>query len=367
MRRFSSLLFLMIILLNINTVTIHAKTADASFDDIKGHWAEEYIIDLYDKKIIFGNDKNNFEPDKEISIMEFLSMRKRLKSFWDLPSEDPYYQDFPMNWEERGYLDKQNWFYDLLPMFNHIQSFHSLRNGTPTDKITREEAWRQLLSYDIPFQNYPSYIKISKNMREVIWDWDDYYPNNGYITEFSTAYLVVLGVIVPKKDFPHHTMPSLNPMKRITKGESAELISLFIEKMEQEKEIDTLELNPQLDQRPLDMHISIPTPNLSPEDDDFYVTISATSNKYFFILFRDSYGSMHEGDRFGRRSANEPLKGDGYLLITDKNTILEPYISSFPVSKNDETLHLEAWDRLHNVIKEWDIPVRDLILNGYSD
>ncbi len=363
MHRFSSLLYLMIMMLVINTTTIHAETTDAPFDDIKGHWAEQYIKDLYSKKIIFGNEKNKFEPDKEITIMEFLSMRKQLRIYWDLPEPDPFYQDFPSDWEEKGYLDKNNWYYDLLPMLNMVQNFCSLKNPTPTDIITREDAWDLLLYHDVPFINYAN-IKISDNMCYVFWDWNDYYPNNGYISEVSPEYLVVLGVIVPKKDFPHHTMPSLNPMKRITKGESAELISLFIEKMKQEKEIDLYNNNFKLDPRPLDMHISISVPVIDSVLQTFYFSISVTSNTYFYLDYKYVDGGM-AGITRGTRSAKDPLKGDGYLLIPDRYTSTSRFY--IPISANMETLHIEAHDRSYNVIKEWDIPFSDLISNGYSD
>lgn len=50
------------------------NSAETSFNDVSGHWAEEEVLELEKQKVIRGNDDGSFEPDKNISRAEFAAI-----------------------------------------------------------------------------------------------------------------------------------------------------------------------------------------------------------------------------------------------------------------------------------------------------
>ena len=49
----------------------------SSFKDIRGHWAEQYIVRAVAQGIIIGYTEGRFLPDEKVSRAEFISMINR--------------------------------------------------------------------------------------------------------------------------------------------------------------------------------------------------------------------------------------------------------------------------------------------------
>ncbi len=100
------------------------------FEDIKGHWAEEYINDLCTKGIINGKSEREFAPDDNVTRGEFVSLLFRLSGdegvrgdlFDDVASDD-WYSEAVCWAAEKG-----------------ITTGVSDRMFAPYEKITREMA-----------------------------------------------------------------------------------------------------------------------------------------------------------------------------------------------------------------------------------
>ncbi|WHH59674.1 Calx-beta domain-containing protein [Petroclostridium sp. X23] len=80
----------------------YAQQETASFNDIKGHWAEQNISEFISRGFIHGYPDNVFKPDKSITRAEFVSILNRTfdvssdmgqGSFNDVHQGDWYYKD----------------------------------------------------------------------------------------------------------------------------------------------------------------------------------------------------------------------------------------------------------------------------------
>ncbi|MDO5027676.1 MAG: 5'-nucleotidase C-terminal domain-containing protein [Bacillota bacterium] len=89
------------------------KLADPAFTDIKGHWAEEYIKAVVDKKIFMGTSQTTFEPDANITRAMIVTTLYRLEEMpeVDKPAEftdvktNMWYSD-PIAWAAENDLVK---------------------------------------------------------------------------------------------------------------------------------------------------------------------------------------------------------------------------------------------------------------------
>ncbi len=79
--------------------TVDPETVEIkSFEDVKGHWAEEYIIELIKKGIVNGKTETEFAPDDKVTRAEFVSLLYRLsgdevefcQGFDDVKADDWY-------------------------------------------------------------------------------------------------------------------------------------------------------------------------------------------------------------------------------------------------------------------------------------
>ncbi|WP_152682981.1 S-layer homology domain-containing protein [Paenibacillus sp. VT-400] len=106
------------------------KTAQQSFKDVEGNWAQEVIEKWADRGIVQGNERNTFLPKGEVTRAEWVAMINRIfqyeevsnTTFSDVTSSGWYAQDIAKGVQAgyiRGYAD------------------HSFR---PTGSVTRQEA-----------------------------------------------------------------------------------------------------------------------------------------------------------------------------------------------------------------------------------
>lgn len=82
MKRIISLIITIILIFSFSASAYADSMASAQgLTDIKDHWAEKEIKDLYDKKIITGNTKGEYEPRREITRGEFVTLLVKVMGY----------------------------------------------------------------------------------------------------------------------------------------------------------------------------------------------------------------------------------------------------------------------------------------------
>lgn len=105
--------------------------ADSVFFDIIGHWSENEVIKLSDKKIVNGVSASRFEPDRKITRAEFLTLVLKAIDV-EARANTISYSD----------VDPEAWYAGVISQAEKIGLTNELENGTniePNKSITREE------------------------------------------------------------------------------------------------------------------------------------------------------------------------------------------------------------------------------------
>lgn len=73
------------------TAIARPETADPIFSDIRGHWAEPYIMALVDQKLVLGFTDGTFRPDAAITPAHLQAMRQQIKQTYgvEIDSDRP--------------------------------------------------------------------------------------------------------------------------------------------------------------------------------------------------------------------------------------------------------------------------------------
>ncbi|MFI3210710.1 MAG: S-layer homology domain-containing protein, partial [Peptostreptococcaceae bacterium] len=108
-----------------------------SIIDIRGHWAENEIVELANSGIIMGYEDNTFRPNNVITRAEFTTMINRYFGF-DLETVpgDSIFSD----------VQKYDWYHDTVSIGATRGFINGYSDGTfkPNNEITREEACKIL-------------------------------------------------------------------------------------------------------------------------------------------------------------------------------------------------------------------------------
>lgn len=101
----------------------------AVFGDIEGHWASSEIKKLYEKGIVTGDEKGNFNPEANVTRAEFTAMMVRLLGL----DSQKYISMF-------ADVDSKAWYADIIA----TAVAYGIVSGDgdsfrPTDGISREE------------------------------------------------------------------------------------------------------------------------------------------------------------------------------------------------------------------------------------
>ncbi len=108
----------------------NATTEQKALFDIKGHWAEGYIRDLYEKGVVNGYDDGSFCPDNVVTRAEFV---KIICKMFNLSGGGKcYFND----------VSSDDWFYDTVCTAEKYGLITGDDNGSfaPYKLITREDA-----------------------------------------------------------------------------------------------------------------------------------------------------------------------------------------------------------------------------------
>lgn len=65
-------------------------SAETTFPDVKGHWAEEYVIKAVDAGLFVGDSDGNFNPDADITRGQFITVIWRMAGRPDATGELPF-------------------------------------------------------------------------------------------------------------------------------------------------------------------------------------------------------------------------------------------------------------------------------------
>lgn len=96
-KRFLALL-LSVMLVFSSAVPTFAATEKPVFPDIKGHWAEKVITDLYNDGVVAGFPDGTFKPNAKISRAEFSAMLARWLHLPKVEVEEPTFIDIGKHW-----------------------------------------------------------------------------------------------------------------------------------------------------------------------------------------------------------------------------------------------------------------------------
>lgn len=80
MKKLISLILLVVFMYCNNLQSFADATQTNTLLDIKGHWAEESIQTLFEKKYITGNEQGKYEPNKAITRAEFIALLTRFET-----------------------------------------------------------------------------------------------------------------------------------------------------------------------------------------------------------------------------------------------------------------------------------------------
>ena len=114
------------------SLTEGGSECEADFDDIYGHWAEDYITDLYCREVVNGVDHNSFGPSNDATRAEFLKMAL-LNAGYDVDDADG---------EEFTDVSSGDWYYEYVSFAYEEGFVEGYRDDTflPNNRINRAEA-----------------------------------------------------------------------------------------------------------------------------------------------------------------------------------------------------------------------------------
>lgn len=132
LKKFGSVIMIVICVLFSNVYWASGQQIVAPFDDISNAYAQNQILDLYNKNIINGTGNRKFEPDKTITRAEFITILDRTLNLEPVNNDIPSYSD----------ISKNQWFYGWVEAGTNVGIIEGRDSNKfdPYKSITREEA-----------------------------------------------------------------------------------------------------------------------------------------------------------------------------------------------------------------------------------
>lgn len=109
--------FTRIIILTTAAALIICTAASAEFEDMRGHWAYEYVSELSDKNVVSGMEDGMFYPESPVTTEQFVTMVIRSCTGDIAPSGDIWSSGYMDYAQEKGIIDD----YDILNRNNAAQ------------------------------------------------------------------------------------------------------------------------------------------------------------------------------------------------------------------------------------------------------
>ncbi|MWV43229.1 glycoside hydrolase [Paenibacillus sp. HJL G12] len=115
-----------------NGVSFAAQSTALPFDDIKGNFAEKEIVELVKEGVVNGTGNRRFEPKKNVTRAEFVTMADRLLKLEPVDADMPSFGD----------VSSKSWYYGWVEAAIQLGIVEG-KNKTqfmPAERITRQEA-----------------------------------------------------------------------------------------------------------------------------------------------------------------------------------------------------------------------------------
>ncbi len=114
------------------SLTVGESDCEANFDDIYGHWAEDYITELYCRGVVNGLDSDTFGPSNNATRAEFLKMAL-LNAGYDVDGASG---------EDFSDVSSGDWYYEYVAFGVDEDFIEGYSDDTfrPNDQINRAEA-----------------------------------------------------------------------------------------------------------------------------------------------------------------------------------------------------------------------------------
>lgn len=78
------------LILSLLLTAIPANAEETTFPDVKGHWAEEYVMQAVEKGLFVGDSDGNFNPDANVTRAQFITVLWRMAGRPDAGEDLPF-------------------------------------------------------------------------------------------------------------------------------------------------------------------------------------------------------------------------------------------------------------------------------------
>ena len=112
----------------------------ANFSDIEDHWAKEYLLDMFQRRVMEGMDDGSMSPDGQLTRAQASAMLMRMfEEIQPEPEEKPEAMSFTD-------VSGENWFYDYVKWAYEKGLVKGIGNGlfAPNKELTRQELMQMI-------------------------------------------------------------------------------------------------------------------------------------------------------------------------------------------------------------------------------
>ncbi len=184
-----------------------------AFSDVQNHWAQETINNLGSRLIVSGIGDNRFEPNRDVTRAEFVTMVVRALGLRGSDSDKDLFQDVPST----------AWYYNTLAAAYEHEIISGYLNSEfrPVDKITREQAMT-IIARAMKITEMELDLN-SDEVEELLSSFEDGERVADYARN-SVAACVKAGIVTGRNG------KLLAPKDNITRAEAASMITRLLEK-----------------------------------------------------------------------------------------------------------------------------------------
>lgn len=80
----------LLILAMVSTMLPTGVSAESTFADVEGHWAETFVVEAVEKGLFVGDADGNFNPDADITRAQFITVLWRMAEKPEVEAELPF-------------------------------------------------------------------------------------------------------------------------------------------------------------------------------------------------------------------------------------------------------------------------------------
>lgn len=184
--------------------------ATSPFTDLSGHWAESYVLPLYEKGIISGKSANVFDPEANMTRAEFITLALKVPSVPTPTFEKPFDDVEESQWFAKTISEAKS--RNLIPDEMVVNNCF-----TPDKPITREEMTAIIVRLWESFRGVLTPVELT---------FTDVASFSAWATD-GIAKAVSLGVITGNPD------GSFNPQGLATRAEASVIFNRFDKKLDE--------------------------------------------------------------------------------------------------------------------------------------